>query len=517
MWLWTLLACPSPPTTDGYGGGPCGDASRELGVLVCRHRIDTWDQWDGLAVSATPVDEESSTKWLMPAGPEAKLPTLFANSQIWDLHSTMLATAFSEQHPGITQREYSRMVLNDPPVYYSGNLSVFIRADGTTFLGFIVWDDPADASTTQTYEEVLEVWRELDNCTDLGPLTFVPNSRNQEDAAAEWDAPFAIAGRDDSIPYEVYSPGEAFGTLRLQPLDQLAQAEEDAAFGWQDILVLDEAPLDLERIVSGIVTGSRQGELSHLNVRSAARGTPNCYLRAPFDALADWEGQLVRFECGDDDWDVRAATEEEAAAWWDELRPEPVTVPSPDFETTEILGLLDLDTSTSGARDAAVAAYGSKGSNLATLYQRIDADLQLNGFLVPMALYRDQMTAGGLQERIEALHGDEAFLSDPAQRRRDLESLRDDIQASEVDPGTVTALYEAIVASEGSDRVMVRFRSSSNAEDSLEFSGAGLYDSTSVCAADSFDSDEDGPSLCDADQPEERTIERGLLKVQTSL
>jgi hypothetical protein len=517
MFLLTLLACPTPPDTGGYGGGACGDASRELELLVCRHRIDSWEQWDELAVDATPVDEQSSTKWLMPAGPEARLPTLFANSQVWDLHSTMLATAFPEQHPGITQREYSRMVLEDPPVYYSGNISVFLRSDGSTFLGFIVWDDPADASTTQTYQEVLEVWKELDNCTDLGPLTFVPNSRNQEDAAADWDAPFAIAGRDDSIPYEVYSPGEAFGTLRLQPLDELAQAEEDASFGWQDILVFDEAPLDLERIVSGIVTGSRQGELSHLNVRSAARGTPNCYLRAPFDALADWEGQLVRFECGQDDWDVRSATQAEAEAWWEDIRPDPVTVPTPDFQTAEIVGLLQVDTSSASAREAAVAAYGSKGSNLATLYQRIDADLQLNGFLVPMALYGEQMAQGGLQERIEALHVDEGFLSDPAQRRQDLASLRADIRASEVDADTVQALYDAIVAAEGSDTVMVRFRSSSNAEDSLEFSGAGLYDSTSVCAADSFDGDDEGPSLCDPDQPKERSIERGLLKVHASL
>lgn len=33
--------------------------------------------------------------------------------------------------------------------------------------------------------------------------------------------------------------------------------------------------------LSGIMTGTRQGALSSLDVRSAARGTPNCYTRAP--------------------------------------------------------------------------------------------------------------------------------------------------------------------------------------------------------------------------------------------
>ncbi len=514
--LLLVLGC-DEPVDDGYGAGLCGRASRERDVLVCRHRIESWEQWDELTVEAAPVDQASSTKWLIPAGPEAKLPMTFANAQIWDLHSTMLAEAFGDLHPGIDQQEYSRMVLQEPHVYFSGNISEFIAPDGSPFMGFIVWDDPARAEMTVTYEEVLTVWKELSRCTDLGPLTFVPNSSNQRDAADGWDAPFAIRGRDDELPYEVYSQGEAYGTLRLQPLAELADAEAKAEFGWQDILVLDEAPLDLERVVSGIVTGSRQGELSHLNVRSAARGTPNCYIRAPFDALSDWSGQLVRFECGEEDWDIRPATLEEAEAWWEDLRPDPVEVVEPDFETDALVGLLELQTDTLQQRQAGVAAYGSKGTNLATLYQRIDPELQLNGFLLPMGFYMDQMVDQGFQDRIEALHADEVFLGEGAYRREALDELREDIRASEVDPELVSALYDAIVLAEGSDRVMVRFRSSSNAEDAVSFSGAGLYDSTSVCAADSFDDDDEGPSLCDPDQPDERTIERGLLKVWASL
>ena len=474
-----------------------------------------------MAKDANPVDQNSSIKWMMPASeggvqhPDARLPLLFANSRMWDLHSTMLSQAFSDVHPGVDQLTYSRWVLEEPHVYFSGNVSEFIAPDGSLFLGFIVWDDPADPEKTVTYDEVLTVWKELTKCTDLGPLTFVPNSSNQREAADGWDAPFAIRGRDE-LPYEVYSPGVGYGTLRLQPLTELAEAEEQAAFGWQDILVLDESPLDLERVVSGIVTGSRQGELSHLNVRSAARGTPNCYINAPFDALEDWDGMLVRFECGEQTWDIEAATPEDAEAWWDELRPDPVEVPSPDFETVALVPLLELPTATLEQREQGVAAYGSKGANLAALYQRIDADLQLNGLLTPMAFYAQHLAAHGLDARIDALHADEEFLADGAARREALNALRADIRTAEVDPDLVAALYDAIVVSEGSDTVMVRFRSSSNAEDALSFSGAGLYDSTSVCAADSFD-DDLGPSLCDPDQANERTIERGLTKVWSSL
>ncbi|MFL7807254.1 MAG: hypothetical protein AB8I80_01415, partial [Anaerolineae bacterium] len=43
----------------------------------------------------------------------------------------------------------------------------------------------------------------------------------------------------------------------------------------------------------------------------------------------------------------------------------------------------------------------------------------------------------------------------------------------------------------------IRFRSSTNVEDSAQFTGAGLYDSFSGCLADDLDGDELGPSICD--------------------
>jgi phosphoenolpyruvate synthase/pyruvate phosphate dikinase len=63
---------------------------------------------------------------------------------------------------------------------------------------------------------------------------------------------------------------------------------------------------------------------------------------------------------------------------------------------------------------------------------------------------------------------------------------------------------------------MVRFRSSSNAEDGLAFSGAGLYLSESGCLADELDGDDEGPSLCDPLKEDEQTISHALLEVWSS-
>ena len=62
----------------------------------------------------------------------------------------------------------------------------------------------------------------------------------------------------------------------------------------------------------------------------------------------------------------------------------------------------------------------------------------------------------------------------------------------------------------------LRFRSSSNAEDSQELTGAGLYDSFSGCIADDTDSDTKGPSLADPNEPDEKGVLRAIEKVFAS-
>ena len=63
---------------------------------------------------------------------------------------------------------------------------------------------------------------------------------------------------------------------------------------------------------------------------------------------------------------------------------------------------------------------------------------------------------------------------------------------------------------------MLRFRSSSNAEDSQDLTGAGLYDSFSGCIADDTDGDNQGPSHGDPNEPEERGVLRAIEKVFAS-
>lgn len=62
----------------------------------------------------------------------------------------------------------------------------------------------------------------------------------------------------------------------------------------------------------------------------------------------------------------------------------------------------------------------------------------------------------------------------------------------------------------------IRFRSSTNVEDSNDFIGAGLYDSYSGCLADDLDGDDDGPCICDPCNTNERGVFRAIRKVFAS-
>jgi hypothetical protein len=510
----------------------CLESAEVLGYSPCVHLIDSDQAFTDVTINSTAVDQLRVGKYLAPVSDDSRLPTLFVNVQFFSLHYDLLVTAFPDLFSGLSTTDYNKLILYpDSREFYAGTLSVYLSSDGGgPYYGFTVWDDPADSSTTVNQADVTTAWEYLQPRFEVGELKFVPGTSNQITASSSWrDTPFSIAGQSD-VAYEAYNPGEGYGTLRLYTLDELAAASEIAEFGYQDIVVISEAPQDLERVVSGIVTGTRQGDLSHLNVLSANRGTPNCFIEEPLEALADWQDQLVRFECGETDYSVEATTLAQAEAWWESIRPDPVEICEPDLSVSNFPGLLALDTSSAEIRTAGVCGYGSKGTNLATLYQRIDNAYAFTGFLIPVYYYdafvRDStwnvdLGSGtaeySFQDTLDAWHADEDFVGDAATRREWLEDLRYAMLAAPVDPDLVTALGERIVQVWGTDDTMVRFRSSSNAEDSLEFNGAGLYESESVCLADETDNDNVGPCLCDPDKSNEKTVSDGLREVWSSL
>ncbi|HYD48543.1 MAG TPA: hypothetical protein VEB21_09355, partial [Terriglobales bacterium] len=115
--------------------------------------------------------------------------------------------------------------------------------------------------------------------------------------------------------------------------------------------------------------------------------------------------------------------------------------------------------------------------------------------------YLDQAIDGGatLRERIAELLA--PFPTYPPSDFSALFEALDQIRDLIDDEGDFTAAQRsAIVAALAPFDPLqpIRFRSSTNVEDSDVFTGAGLYESESGCLADDTDDDEAGPSHCDA-------------------
>ncbi|MBN2182066.1 MAG: hypothetical protein JW715_09130, partial [Sedimentisphaerales bacterium] len=84
------------------------------------------------------------------------------------------------------------------------------------------------------------------------------------------------------------------------------------------------------------------------------------------------------------------------------------------------------------------------------------------------------------------------------------------------DLGLKNAVIDAIESFGFNPYEKIRFRSSTNVEDSDQFTGAGLYDSYSGCLADDLDEDDSGPCACDDSDNRESGVFEAIRKVFAS-
>jgi hypothetical protein len=197
-----------------------------------------------------PLRALSATKYTLPARDDARLPGVFLDANAFTLHYDFLRESFPDRFGDLDTREYLTLI-QDPEAreFYAGSISDFPLGGAAVLYGFTIWDDPGDVATTITCAEAQEAYALLDPLIDLMPLAFVPSSSNQRDMLEGCDVP--SYDPDAGVDYEAYTAGVGYGTLRRYTLSGLAAATEAHDFGWQDILVLEQAPADVERSSPG--------------------------------------------------------------------------------------------------------------------------------------------------------------------------------------------------------------------------------------------------------------------------
>jgi len=358
----------------------------------------------------------------------------------------------------------------------------FILGALTYYEGPAVWVYEIAPYDTATAEMIELAYDSIREATFIGDdLYFHPTSEAVEAEAANLPDDVKVITTEElfaDIDYQPLNLGTSMGRLVFA-----SAADLDTIYvGYRDIVVLDTVPNDIS-VTAGIITQEFQTALSHINVLSENRGTPNMSLRGAFQDpdLRALEGKWVELVVGPFEYSVTEVTQAEADAWWEAHRPDPLGVPDIDLSVTDLRdaeAMLDLDTYDLGdAIDHAIPAFGGKASHFGALVHVGDAVPTPKAFAIPVYYYRKFMEDNGFDAQVAEMLADPQFLGDPAVRDARLAQLRTDMEAAPLDPAFETMLLDKL--NTDYPGIRMRFRSSTNAEDLEGFTGAGLYTSKS--------------------------------------
>jgi hypothetical protein len=437
----------------------CGDNGAHhpcevVGAPASLERIDCREEFDALA--ARPLD--------------ASLPGAFTIKTIIDRADDDTPYFLDTEAYPIHQR-FATEQLGWPPgqpfvTEYLYPQRRFLLGSITYFAEPDLWTYELAPYDTADAEMILRAMEVLGGVSFFGDvLAFHPTSLEQE-AIADGLGVRVVTTEDiyRGATYQPLNLGETVAQVRLVRADDL----DTDYISPREIAVLDRVPNDIS-VVAAVVTEQFQTPLSHVNVLSQQRGTPNMALVGAREMLEPYEGQWVRLTVGAFEWSIEETTQADADAWWEEHRPEPVEVQPPDpsvtgFPDVDDLGIADLP------------AVGGKASQFGELRDVAEAVVR-DGFAIPVRYYLEFIADNGFDVEIDAMLADPDFLADGALRRDRLAALEADMRAAPLDAAFLADLEARITGEFPGTRM--RFRSSSTAEDLDHFAGAGLYTSAS--------------------------------------
>ncbi len=365
-------------------------------------------------------------------------------------------------------------------------------------------------------------------------LFYLP-SFEQRQAAFENEAFFAEKGIRVATAarwqtkHACYAAGWAFGRLVFIPGAEIHQAFGDGRLTAHDILLTDTVPAEIPG-VAGLLALTPATPNSHVAILARSRRIPFAFVpgQALQEQLDSLVGREILLVVEQSSTQCTIATTDTSGRISDEHRQAILDLkkpPAPTIEPKRSVGAFSL--TVDALTPAAIDQVGGKAANFGVLRRAIpDASpspalaltFDLWDAFLDQAFIDDEAPPPHRATLREAITDRLAKFSYPPDLSRLRPALRE-IQVWIADQSTFTEtqIVRVLEALQVFDpRRKLRFRSSTNVEDSAAFSGAGLYDSFSGCAADDTDGDDRGPSRCDADQSKERGVFRAIRKVYAS-
>ncbi len=324
-----------------------------------------------------------------------------------------------------------------------------------------------------------------------------------------------------------YSEGWALGTLKFFPAAQIQAAYVAGELRSEDILLTDGVPAELPS-VAGIITLTASTPNSHVAILARSQGVPFVHMALERDAgrAQAFIGQYIYLAVTKAEYeqscrvkllDVGFLSDTEKASLL-ALKDAPPLTLSPMASRGELWA------DTNDLLPADIRFFGGKAANFGILRQAIpDSSPQAMAFSFDLwSTFLDQPVFDlTLREQIDSRLSKYTTYppSDLSALTNDLGVIRavfQDRQFTEFSPELESAILAALQGFGFDPNSKIRFRSSTNVEDSDQFTGAGLYDSFSGCLADDLDDDDGGPCGCDPTEKKERGVLRAIRKVFAS-
>lgn len=331
-----------------------------------------------------------------------------------------------------------------------------------------------------------------------------------------------------------YAPGWAVGKLVELPAADVEAAYLDGRLTPDDILLLsDTAPAELPYL-AGVLTLEPSTPNAHTAILARSYEVPFAYLRQassaararslvgrrvvlsttgvggrdPFDSNITYGGCDVRFI------DAEALAPQELAELLELRQPLPVAVTAKRSS-----GVMSLNAE--GLVPADIDRVGGKAAHFGVLRAAAPEATPTPAFALTFDAWDAFMDApapngaeGSLRDEIARRLAPYSWPADLRELDTTLDGVRDLIRDAPFPESLAQSVRAALSGFEPGRRI--RFRSSTNVEDSESFTGAGLYDSATGCLADDLDADALGPSLCNPTEVEERGVYRAIQRVYSS-
>jgi hypothetical protein len=319
----------------------------------------------------------------------------------------------------------------------------------------------------------------------------------------------------------IYSNGWAFGRLVFVPGSEIATAYIAGTLKPTDVLLTDGVPAEVP-FVAGILALNAATPNSHVAILARNQRVPFAWISR------ESERQRVQGLVGrdvlvrpSDFGGLRVSAAEEVLS--PQLRAQILKLkehPPISIKVRRPYGALSADTASLTPRD--IKFFGGKAANFGllrrTIPERSPKAIAFSFDLWDQFLGNVNPDSGlTLREEIEQRLGGFTYPPNMVAASAALDDVRDLIRKKvKFTDSQKSAIIAALTGAGFQTTRMLRFRSSSNIEDTEHLSAAGLFESFNGCIADSLDGDDLGPCGCAPDEPKEKTVLSAIEKVFAS-